>query len=73
MSTLKILRNRIQSVRSTQKITSAMKLVASSYFKKSERLLISAEPHTKMVAQALEAVLRLPESNESATPLLSGG
>ncbi len=73
MSTLKILRNRIQSVRSTKKITSAMKLVASSYFKKSERLLISAEPHTKMVAQALEAVLRLQESKEVTTPLLSGG
>ncbi len=73
MSTLKILRNRIQSVKSTQKITSAMKLVASSYFKKSERLLLSAEPHTKMVAQALGAVLRLQESKEVTTPLLLGG
>ncbi len=73
MSTLKILRNRIQSVKSTRKITSAMKLVACSYFKKAEHLLIKARPYARGVADSLDAVLKLQESKEVDVSLLTGG
>ncbi len=39
MSTLKILRTRIQSVKSTQKITSAMKMVAAARLRRSQELV----------------------------------
>src|SRR4030088_3485875 len=45
MPSLKDLRNRIRSVRSTQKITSAMKMVAASRLRRAQEQAEAARPH----------------------------
>jgi len=46
MSSLKQIRRRIQAVRSTQKLTRAMKLIAAARVKRSEREVLEARPYT---------------------------
>ena len=53
MPSLKDLRNRIRSVRSTQKITSAMKMVAASRLRRAQEQAEAARPY----AQRMERVL----------------
>src|SRR5215469_13162206 len=53
MPSLKDLRNRIRSVRSTQKITSAMKVVAASRLRRAVEQVEAARPY----AQRMERVL----------------
>ncbi len=53
MPSLKDLRLRIKSVKSTQKITSAMKMVAAAKLRKAQEKAMSARPY----AQALERIL----------------
>jgi len=57
MATLKFLKTRIQSIKSTQKITSAMKMVASSHLRKAETRLISSASYAASLDQILQAVL----------------
>jgi F-type H+-transporting ATPase subunit gamma len=54
MPSLKDLRNRIRSVRSTQKITAAMKMVAASRLRRAQEQAEAARPY----AQRMERVLR---------------
>jgi F-type H+-transporting ATPase subunit gamma len=72
MPSLKDLRNRINSVKQTRKITSAMKLVASSKLKRAqeqaERARPFAEKMSAMLANLGAAVRGMPE----APPLLAG-
>ncbi|HOO18624.1 MAG TPA: ATP synthase F1 subunit gamma [Paludibacteraceae bacterium] len=63
MPTLKELKNRIQSVRSTQKITSAMKMVSSVKLMKAEKAINSFLPYQ----QALSEILRNYLSNQIQT------
>ncbi|HPC26617.1 MAG TPA: F0F1 ATP synthase subunit gamma, partial [Paludibacteraceae bacterium] len=63
MATLKELKNRIQSVRSTQKITSAMKMVSSVKLMKAEKAINSFLPYQ----QALSEILRNYLSNQIQT------
>ena len=51
MSQLKALRSRIVSVRSTRKITSAMKMVAAARLKKAQNQAITARPHARATAE----------------------
>ena len=53
MPSLKDLRGRIRSVRSTQKITSAMKMVAASRLRRAQEQAEAARPY----AQRMERVL----------------
>jgi F-type H+-transporting ATPase subunit gamma len=53
MPSLKAIRNRIQSVKNTQKITKAMKLVAAARLRRAQEALVSARPY----AQSLEGVV----------------
>ena len=46
MANLKDIKNRIQSVESTKKITRAMKMVAAAKVKKSEAAVKSARPYS---------------------------
>ena len=66
MATLKELKGRIASVRSTLKITSAMKLVASSKLRRAQLAIEAMRPYEKQLQAILEALLstgaRLPES-----------
>ncbi len=72
MPSLKDLRNRINSVKQTRKITSAMKLVASSKLKRAQEQAEQARPFAEkmsaMLANLGAAVRGMPE----APPLLAG-
>lgn len=67
MATLKELKGRIASVRSTLKITSAMKLVASSKLRRAQLAIEAMRPYEKQLQDILQALLstgaRLPETS----------
>jgi F-type H+-transporting ATPase subunit gamma len=70
MSGLKALRTRIASVKSTQKITSAMKMVAAAKLRRAQEQAESSRPY----AERLEGVLRSLAASveDSSAPLLVG-
>jgi F-type H+-transporting ATPase subunit gamma len=51
MPSLKAVRLRIASVKSTQKITSAMKMVAAAKLRRSQDAIVAARPHAKTMAE----------------------
>jgi F-type H+-transporting ATPase subunit gamma len=57
MANLKDIKNRIQSVESTKKITRAMKMVAAAKVKKSENAVKSARPYTKELVGMFQKLL----------------
>jgi F-type H+-transporting ATPase subunit gamma len=57
MANLKDIKNRIQSVESTKKITRAMKMVAAAKVKKSETAVKSARPYTKELVGMFQKLL----------------
>ena len=69
MSNLREIKRRIGSVKSTQKITNAMKLVSASKFTKASHAVISSRPYRsameKMLAQVVEGI-----SDDVESPLL---
>ena len=72
MSNLKELKNRITSVRSTQKITSAMKMVAASRLKRAQEAAESARPYAERMGRMMTSVLENPGLIIGANKLLSG-
>ena len=56
MASLKDLRDRISSVQSTKKITSAMKLVAGARLKKAQTEAESSRPYTKRMQQIMDNI-----------------
>lgn len=56
MPSLKEYRDRITSVKSTRKITSAMKMVAASKLKKAQEQAEASQPYARAMAQMLERV-----------------
>lgn len=75
MANLKDLRNRIGSVKSTRKITSAMKMVAASKLRQSHRRAEAAQPYedaiNKMLARTLFALEETPEAIAELGPLIA--
>ncbi|AFX98863.1 ATP synthase F1, gamma subunit [Candidatus Endolissoclinum faulkneri L2] len=71
MPNLKELKVRINSVKSTQKITSAMKLVAASKLKHAQKAAEAARPYIKRMDRMF-AVVRSSLSNDYAPKLLIG-
>ncbi len=61
MPNLKVLRQRIQSVKSTKKITSAMKLIATSHFKKLQKNYQSSCHYSQGIYECLKSVLEYKE------------
>lgn len=57
MANLKEIKNRIQSVKSTQKITRAMKMVAAAKVKKAENTVKMARPFTKELVSMFQKLL----------------
>src|SRR5512140_3551178 len=53
MPSLKVIRNRIVSVKNTRKITKAMKLVAAAKLKRSQDAIIAARPYSKALANVV--------------------
>jgi F-type H+-transporting ATPase subunit gamma len=72
MPSLKDLRNRIRSVRSTQKITSAMKMVAASRLRRAQEQAEAARPYAERMERVL-ASLAARTSGMSGGPRLLAG
>ena len=62
MATLKEIKSRIQSVKSTQKITSAMKMVSSAKLRKAEKQIMSLYPYEKKLSHTLNMFLSSDEA-----------
>ncbi len=58
MANLKAIRRRIKSVQSTQKITSAMRLVAAAKVRKAQMRVLAARPFASRVIKLLKEVVR---------------
>lgn len=66
MAALRETRDRINSVRSTLKITSAMKLVASAKLRKAQKLIEALRPYERTLGEILAAVERTKLAAESS-------
>src|SRR2546429_7378092 len=72
MPSLKDLRNRIRSVRSTQKITSAMKMVAASRLRRAQEQAEAARPYAQRMERVLGSLAGRMAGLPGAPPLLVG-
>ncbi|MDP1724037.1 MAG: F0F1 ATP synthase subunit gamma [Alphaproteobacteria bacterium] len=72
MANLKDLRVRIESVKSTQKITSAMKMVAASKFKRAQDHVEASRPYTRKMLGMMNSLASGVTDIESAPKLLVG-
>ncbi len=72
MASLKDLRDRISSVQSTKKITSAMKLVAGARLKKAQTEAESSRPYTKRMQQIMDNITSNVKNIENAPEIIKG-
>jgi F-type H+-transporting ATPase subunit gamma len=72
MPSLKELRNRIGSVKQTQKITSAMKLVAASKLRRAQEQAEASRPFAERMSEMLANLGASVAGVEGAPPLLAG-
>src|SRR5882724_765251 len=72
MATLKDLRVRIRSVKSTQKITAAMKMVAASRLRRAQEQAESARPYAQRMERVLASLAAGMAGQPGAPPLLGG-
>ena len=72
MPSLKDLRLRIRSVRSTQKITSAMKMVAASRLRRAQEQAEAARPYAQRMERVLGSLAARMTGLPGAPPLLVG-
>ena len=72
MANLKDLRVRITSVKSTQRITSAMKMVAAAKLRRAREQAIAARPYAERMERMLGSVAESISDISSAPPMLAG-
>ena len=72
MPSLKDLRNRIRSVRSTQKITRAMQMVSAAKLRRAQEAAEQARPYSERMGRMLASVAANLPSLEGAPPLMVG-
>jgi F-type H+-transporting ATPase subunit gamma len=72
MPSLKALRTRINSVKSTQKITSAMKMVAASKLRRAQAQAEAARPYADRMERMLGTLAASVAGSPTAPPLLVG-
>ena len=72
MATLKFLRNRISSVKSTQKITKAMKMVAAAKLRKAQQNAENARPYSEKLNSIISNLKNSVTDMDSAPKLLVG-
>ena len=72
MPSLKALRTRINSVKSTQKITSAMKMVAASKLRRAQAQAEAARPYAERMERMLRALAASAGDMPNAPALLAG-
>jgi len=72
MPSLKDLRSRIKSVKSTQRITSAMKMVAAAKLRRAQELALAARPYSDRMERMLSS-LAGASGGGGSVPLIAGG
>jgi F-type H+-transporting ATPase subunit gamma len=72
MASLKDLRNRIASVKSTRKITSAMKMVAAARLRRAQEQAEAARPYAQRMDRMLAALAANVQGRSGAPRLLAG-
>src|SRR6185295_15144129 len=72
MPSMEDLRNRIRSVRSTQKITAAMKVVAASRLRRAQEQVEAARPYAERMERVLGSLAGRMAGLPGAPPLLVG-
>ena len=72
MPSLKDLRNRIRSVKSTQKITSAMKMVAAAKLRRAQEQAEAARPYAVRLERMIASLAARLRNTAGAPPLLTG-
>ncbi len=72
MPSLKDLQNRISSVKSTQKITKAMQMVASAKLRKAQEKAESARPYAMHMDKVLKSLAQSYTDRDDAPKLLAG-
>jgi F-type H+-transporting ATPase subunit gamma len=72
MPSLKDLRVRIRSVKSTQKITAAMKMVAASRLRRAQEAAEAARPYARRMDRMLSSLAGKMAAMPGAPPLLAG-
>lgn len=73
MANLKAIRKRISSVKSTQKITRAMKMVAGARLNRAQQRIVAMRPYAEQVSEVLSSVVRATRAQglEEEHPLLA--
>ena len=72
MPSLKDLKNRIESVKSTRKITSAMKMVAAAKLRRAQDAAVAARPYAERMDGVLANLTAAAQGKENAPRLLRG-
>ncbi|MFN3364324.1 MAG: F0F1 ATP synthase subunit gamma [Allorhizobium sp.] len=72
MPSLKDLRNRIASVKATQKITKAMKMVAAAKLRRAQDAAEAARPYAERMEQVLANIAAAFEGRDDAPKLMTG-
>ncbi|MFK7903048.1 MAG: F0F1 ATP synthase subunit gamma [Nitratireductor sp.] len=72
MASLKDLKNRIASVKATQKITKAMQMVAAAKLRRAQQAAEQARPYSARMAAVLGNLAKTMEGAENAPQLLAG-
>lgn len=72
MPSLKDLKNRIESVKSTQKITQAMQMVAAAKLRRAQEAAEAARPYTERMASVVADLSAAAADSDGAPRLLTG-
>jgi F-type H+-transporting ATPase subunit gamma len=72
MPSLKDLKNRIDSVKSTQKITKAMQMVAAAKLRRAQDAAVAARPYAERMGKVLASLASVYEGQAGAPVLLAG-
>lgn len=72
MASLKALKMRIGSVKSTQKITKAMKMVAAAKLRRAQEAAVAARPYANRLEQVMASIASKVTVSESSPKLLAG-
>ncbi|HSM19331.1 MAG TPA: F0F1 ATP synthase subunit gamma [Hyphomicrobiales bacterium] len=72
MASLKELRNRIASVKSTQKITKAMQMVAAAKLRRAQEAALAARPYSERMRAVLANLAHGLQGRTDAPPLMAG-
>ena len=72
MASLKALKNRISSVKSTQKITKAMKMVATAKLRRAQAAAVAARPYSERMEKMMASVAANVTPGPQSPKLLAG-